>query len=95
MLAGFGVAALRARYGRRVWWPALALALIAAVNAEALRAPIAFQPFDGIPRIYQALHDPSVGAVAEFPLYPPGGHPPQCTLRAEFDRALEAARQWV
>jgi len=71
VLAGFGVAALRARYGRRVWWPALALALIATVNAEALRAPIAFLPFDGIPRIYQALGDPSVGAVAEFPFFPP------------------------
>ena len=71
VLAGFGVAALRARYGRRGWWPALALALIVAVNGEALRAPIAFRPFDGIPRIYQALRDPSVGAVAEFPFFPP------------------------
>ena len=71
VMAGFGVAALRARYGRRVWWPALALALVAAVNAEALRAPIAFQPFDRIPRIYQALGDPSVRAVAEFPFFPP------------------------
>jgi hypothetical protein len=41
------------------------------VNAEALRAPITFLPFDGIPRIYQALGDSSVDAVAEFPFYPP------------------------
>jgi len=71
MLAGFGVAALRARYGGRRWWPVLLAVLIAAVNAEALRAPIAFRPFDGIPRIYQALRDPSVRAVAEFPFFQP------------------------
>jgi len=71
VLAGFGVAALRGPYGHRRWWPALAAALLVGVNAEALRAPIAFRPFDGIPRIYDALRDPSVRAVAEFPLYPP------------------------
>ena len=71
VLAGVGMAGLRARYGRRAWWPVLAALAIAAVNAEALRAPIAYRPFDGIPRVYQALRDPSVGAVAEFPLYPP------------------------
>jgi hypothetical protein len=71
VLAGFGVAALRARLGERVWWPVLAAVLIAAVNAEALRAPIAFRRFDGIPRIYQSLGDPSVRAVAEFPFFEP------------------------
>ncbi|MGE5199721.1 MAG: hypothetical protein ACM3H9_08775 [Rhodospirillaceae bacterium] len=76
VLAGFGVAALRARYGARRWWPALVASLIVAVNAEALRAPIAFRPFDGIPRIYQALDDPTVTAVAEFPFYQP-----EATLR--------------
>ena len=29
------------------------------------------------------------------PVLSSGGHPPQRTIRAEFDRALEAARQWV
>ena len=71
VLAGFGVAALRARHGGRRWWPLLAAVLIAAVNAEAWRAPIAFRPFDGIPRIYQTLNDPSVRAVAEFPFFQP------------------------
>jgi len=68
ILAGFGLAALRARWGRRRWWPALAAAAIVAANVEAARAPIAFRPFDGIPRIYQSLRDPSVHAVAEFPV---------------------------
>jgi hypothetical protein len=71
VLAGLGVAAIRARCGTRRWWPVLAAAIIAAVNVEAIRAPIAFRPFDGIPRIYQSLSDPSVGAVAEFPFPPP------------------------
>jgi len=71
VLAGYGVAALRARYGGRGWWPALIAVLIVAVNAEALRAPIAFRPFDGIPRIYQSLREPSVRAVAEFPFFQP------------------------
>ena len=71
VLAGFGMAALRERYGRRAGWPVVAAIVIAAVNSEALRAPIAFRPFDGIPQIYQSLRDPSVAAVAEFPCYPP------------------------
>jgi hypothetical protein len=70
-LAGFGVAALRVRHGTRRWWPALAAILILAVNAEALRAPMEFTPFGGIPRIYQSLRDSSVRAVAEFPCYEP------------------------
>jgi hypothetical protein len=71
VLSGFGVAAVRARYGERRWWPVLVAVLIAAVNVEALRAPIAFRPFGGVPRIYRTLNDPSVRAVAEFPFYQP------------------------
>jgi hypothetical protein len=71
VLAGFGVAALGARWGTRRRWPVLVAAILAAVNAEALRAPIAFRPFDGIPRVYQSLNDPSVRAVAEFPFFQP------------------------
>jgi hypothetical protein len=49
----------------------LVAVLVAAVNVEALRAPIAFRPFEGIPRIYQSLNDPSVRVVAEFPFFQP------------------------
>jgi hypothetical protein len=69
VLAGFGVAALRARHGSRAWWPVLAALLIVAVNVEALRAPLVFRPYDGVPRIYDSLRDPSVQAVAEFPFF--------------------------
>jgi hypothetical protein len=71
VLAGFGVAALRARHGGRGWWPVLAAVLIVAVNVEALRAPLTFRPYDGVPRIYESLKEPSVRAVAEFPFFQP------------------------
>jgi hypothetical protein len=71
VLAGFGVAALRARHGGRGWWPVLAAVLIVAVNVEALRAPLTFRPYEGVPRIYESLKDPSVRAVAEFPFFQP------------------------
>jgi hypothetical protein len=71
LLAGYGLAALGARHGRQRWWPAVVAVVLIAVNAEALRAPLVFRPFSGIPRVYEALRDPSVAAVAEFPFYTP------------------------
>ena len=71
VLAGFGVAALGARLAGRRWWPAAVAAMMIAVNAEALRAPLVFRPFSGIPRVYQSLRDSSVRAVAEFPFATP------------------------
>jgi len=71
VLAGFGVAAIRARVGSRRWWSAMVAVIVVAVNGEALRAPMTFRPFAGIPRIYQSLNDPSVAAIAEFPFYTP------------------------
>jgi hypothetical protein len=71
VLAGFGVAALAARWRGRRWWPAAVAGIVIAVNAEALRAPLVFRPFEGIPRIYASLGDESVRAVAEFPFATP------------------------
>ena len=71
VLAGYGVAAIHARVGSGRRWPAMVALIFVAVNAEALRAPLTFRPFTGIPRIYQSLRDPSVAAVAEFPFYTP------------------------
>jgi hypothetical protein len=63
VLAGFGVA--------RVRQPALAIALLIVVNAEALRAPFTYQPFTGIPPIYALLRDePGPVVVAEQPFFP-------------------------
>jgi len=88
VLAGFGVAALQARLGSRRWWPAMVALIVIAVHAEALRAPMTFRPFTGIPRIYQALKDPSVAAIAEFPFYTPA------TILRNAPYVLNATAHW-
>jgi hypothetical protein len=45
--------------------------VLIAIHLEALRAPIVYRPFAGIPRIYRMLAAPDVAAVAEFPFYTP------------------------
>jgi hypothetical protein len=66
VLAGFGAA--------RVRRPGLAIALLVLVNAEALRAPFAYQPFTGIPSVYTLLRDePGRVVVAELPFFPRAG----------------------
>jgi hypothetical protein len=63
VLAGFGAA--------RVRRPALAFALIALVNVEALRAPFTYQPFSGVPPVYAMLRDEAGPVVvAEQPFFP-------------------------
>jgi hypothetical protein len=67
ILAGFGFSILEPRLRRRGF--ALGLLLIAGANLEALRAPLAYSPFHGIPRIYDALSGSGEAVVACFPLY--------------------------
>jgi hypothetical protein len=63
VLAGFGAA--------RVRRPALAFALVALVNLEALRAPFTYHVFRGIPPVYAMLRDePGPVVVAEQPFFP-------------------------
>lgn len=70
MLAGFGVAAALQR------WPARAgiigVAAVVLVNAEALRAPLRWAPFDGTPKIYRVLAAEPRAVVAELPAFSPG-----------------------
>lgn len=73
-LAGLGLAALR-RTGR---WKGshsrramvIAVALIAAANLEALRAPFTYRPFTGIPRLYTLLNAEPRVVLVEVPFYP-------------------------
>jgi hypothetical protein len=70
LLAALGVERLRERWQNRRGWTALAAGLVVLVNVEALRAPIAYTTFEGIPDVYDALAT-ETGAVLELPLYGP------------------------
>jgi len=70
MLAGFGLAAALQRWPSRAG--AIGLAAVVLVNAEALRAPLRWAPFDGIPTIYRVLSAEPPGVVAELPAFSPG-----------------------
>ena len=67
ILAGFGVAALQLRWGAAAWWRAVAISLIIIVNAEALRAPVGYVWFEGVPQIYETLRAETRAVVVEVP----------------------------
>jgi hypothetical protein len=66
ILAGFGVAALEKRKGSWRYAP-IALALL--VTAEAIRTPVGFTEFNGIPAIYDRFKNRPDAVIAEFPFY--------------------------
>lgn len=69
ILAGFGAAVIE-RQGRLAHWRGPVMALLALlVTAEALRAPVGFTYFAGVPAIYDQLASASPVVVAEFPFY--------------------------
>ena len=66
ILAGFGVAAVEKLAPRRRW---IAVALGALVTIEAIRTPVGFTRFDGIPQFYDRLAGDRSLILAEFPFY--------------------------
>jgi hypothetical protein len=70
VLAGFGMAAL-ARPNRSGWQMVPALVCVL-VTVEAIRTPVGFTPFTGIPAIYDRLANEPDAVVAEFPFYSGG-----------------------
>jgi hypothetical protein len=70
VLAGLGLAALRARHPQSRRLAAAAVVLTALANLEALRAPFTYRPFDGIPGIYKLLAEEPEVVLAEVPFYP-------------------------
>jgi hypothetical protein len=70
VLAGFGVATLRARWGATRWWPAMVVLPLVIVHGEALRAPIVYRPFEGVSRVYDVIARTDKAVVAEFPFFP-------------------------
>jgi len=74
ILAGFGVAAVegaiaKATTRQRFLAKALPIALGVMVTVEAIRTPVGFTRFEGIPRIYDHLAAESALVLAEFPFY--------------------------
>jgi hypothetical protein len=77
VLAGFGVARLEQRWlraghthpARARSWRALCLALGIGATAEAIRAPVSFTPFAGVPALYDRLAAEPRVVLAEFPFY--------------------------
>jgi hypothetical protein len=69
LLAGFGAARLERAWGGRRRWTAVAVTLVALVNAEACRAPLPTRDFAGLPRVYDALAAEPAAVVVELPIY--------------------------
>lgn len=78
ILAGFGVATLerlwaegtdRSRPADRFTWPAMAATICLLATVEAIRTPVGYTAFAGIPRIYDRLADEAEVVLAEFPFY--------------------------
>lgn len=67
MLAGYGVAEIERQWPKARLTLLVALAVI--VTAEAIRTPIGFTTFAGIPHIYDRLVSEDRAVVVEFPLY--------------------------
>ncbi len=67
VMAGFGVATLQRRWKQARTWPAVAVLLCVLVNVEALRAPVGWIHFDGVPEVYTVLARDHATAVAELP----------------------------
>jgi hypothetical protein len=87
VLAGFGVAALQRRWPRLAAWPAAA-ALVALVNVEALRAPVGFVYFEGVPAVFDVLAAEPRAVVVELPFPMPS----QWFLNARY--MLNSTRHW-
>ena len=72
-LAGYGLSQLRQRWKGKRWATVVVVGLIIVVNLEALRAPMGYTSFEGIPLIYKTLASKSETiVVVELPFPPPG-----------------------
>jgi hypothetical protein len=88
ILGGYGTAILEQRLRKHAWWPALAMAIVAVVTLEAVRAPLAMVRYEGIPAVHRRIARDDVGAVVVFPLYGDRNF----NLNAEY--MLHQTRHW-
>src|SRR5262249_28100306 len=71
VLAGFGVATLRARYRGARWLPAATFGLFVLANADGFCAPIPYTDAEPVLPVYNRLRRAADAVVVEFPFYPP------------------------
>jgi hypothetical protein len=69
ILAGFAVGVLERRARGWTYWPAAAIALLALITLETLRAPLAFAGVPRIPPLYDNLQKATGAVVVEVPLF--------------------------
>lgn len=86
VVAGFGLAGLLRRCSPRAG-AAVAMAALVVVNVEALRAPLAYEPFSSIPAVYDTLAH-GRGAVVELPLWEPA------LIQGNAPYMLASTRYW-
>ena len=67
IMAGYGVAALERKQWRR--WQAMAATIAVMVTIEAIRTPVGYTPFNGIPAFYDRFANEPDAVIAEFPFY--------------------------
>lgn len=67
LIAGFGIASLARAWRNARSWPLAVIIAMIAVNGEALRAPIGYTWFDGVPEVYDVLAKEPGVIVAEAP----------------------------
>ena len=70
VLAGFGLASIRARWPRAGWLPAVTIAIVVVANLDAWSAPIEYVPAEPIPAL-NARIAATDAIVAYIPFYPP------------------------
>ena len=70
VLAGLGMASLERRHASA--WKMMPALICALITIEAIRTPIGYTPFNGIPAIYDRLANESNAVVAEFPFFSGG-----------------------
>jgi len=71
VLAGFGVAALRARWSGTRWLPAATFGLFLLANADGFSAPIPYTNAEPVLPLYSRLRRDTDAVLVEFPFYPP------------------------
>lgn len=67
VMAGFGLAAIQRRWRRTSTWPAVAVVVCVIANVEALRAPVGWTRFEGVPAVYEVLARERSAVIVELP----------------------------